>query len=303
MTSGGQDTITVIVNQAAGGGRCGKKASSVLNELQEGVNACLDIHHTGKPGDATLIARQAWLAGSRRFWCVGGDGTLFEVINGLFPHDSDDRPCVGVLPLGTGNSFLRDFNIHDTKTAISALSREKFRTVDAIRLEHDEGVIYFMNLCSIGFSARVGMATNRWFKPFGAAGYNMAVVLSLLGLNHPVYPLSIDNAPVDDRPCTLISFCNSRYTGGTMMMAPEADTGDGHMDIIRLNSMGRLSLLRAFPKIFDGSHINLEQVECERAEKVVFQDPQPMDVLLDGEVFHIIPRSIQVFAGALDVYT
>ena len=111
MTSGRQNTITVIVNQAAGGGRCGKKAPEVLKELQARVNTELDIHTTGKPGDATLIARQAWLSGCRRFWCVGGDGTLFEVINGLFPHQSDDRPVIGVLPLGTGNSLVEHFGV------------------------------------------------------------------------------------------------------------------------------------------------------------------------------------------------
>ena len=303
MISGGQDAITVIVNKAAGGGRCGRNAPVVLKELCDAMDAELDVHYTGKPGDATLLARQARLAGRGIFWCVGGDGTLFEVINGIFPDEGESRPQLGVLPLGTGNSFLRDFGINTTDEAKKALLQPKNRTVDIIRLDHDEGALYFINLCSIGLSAKVGVTTNRWFKPLGAGGYNLSVILCLLGLRHPIFTFAIDEAPVDERPCTLVSFCNSRFTGGAMMMAPNANTGDGLMDVVRLGPMGRFGLLRAFPKIFDGSHINLEQVEYEQSGKVIFQNPQPMDVLLDGEVFHIIPRSIQVCPGALDVCT
>lgn len=296
-------TITVIVNGAAGGGRCGRKAAEVLQTLASSVNLQFEIHQTCEPGEATLIARKAWSDGRRHFWSVGGDGTLFEIVNGLFPQVGLELPRIGVLPLGTGNSFLRDFGIHNAATAIEALKRDHPRRVDVIQLDHDEGSLFFLNLCSIGFSAAVGVATNRWFKPLGSKGYNLAVILCLLGLKHQIFPLTLDDSLLDSLPSTMISFCNSRYTGGTMKMAPQADTADGLMDVIRLGKISRFGLLAAFPKIFSGNHIRLKEVSSRQASRVVFHDPGPMDVLLDGEVYHIVPRSLRVLPAVLDVST
>src|SRR4051812_46745340 len=103
-----------IVNPAAGGGRCGRMAEAALNGLRAG-NVDLEIATTKQPGDATLLARAAYARGVRHFIAVGGDGTVCEIVNGLFPEaasptTNEDRPSLGFLPLGTGNSFLRDFS-------------------------------------------------------------------------------------------------------------------------------------------------------------------------------------------------
>ncbi|MEO0326442.1 MAG: acylglycerol kinase family protein, partial [Myxococcota bacterium] len=107
-------SIMAIVNGAAGGGSCGRLASDALARLgQQGVR--LEAHYTRGPGHATQLAREAWRDGWRRFLAVGGDGTGFEVVNGLLGDEGDEgeraRPALGLMPLGTGNSFLRDFQI------------------------------------------------------------------------------------------------------------------------------------------------------------------------------------------------
>src|SRR5688500_2909574 len=101
-----------VVNPAAGGGRCGKQFPAALERLRNaGVE--IDVVETGGPGEATPLVQRAWHEGRRRFIGVGGDGTGYEIVNGLFPLASADRsgerPSLGFLPLGTGNSFLRDF--------------------------------------------------------------------------------------------------------------------------------------------------------------------------------------------------
>ena len=288
---GGADpmtTWTTIVNGAAGGGRCASQATDALNRLREG-GLNLDVHFTQCIGHASDIAKEQHAQGSRHFITVGGDGTTYEVINGLFPRTSDDPVTLGFLPLGTGNSFIRDFGINDTQTALDALIRANTTSCDVVRVEHSVGELHYINLMSVGFSAKVGALTNKRFKPFGAAGYAMAVGVSVLGLEQPRYRMSIEGGAPEEKPCTLISFSNSRYTGGTMMMAPSADPSDGAVDIIHIGKLSRLGLLKAFPKIYQGSHVAIDAVDTRLAKAITFHGSGPVDCMIDGENYE--PRT------------
>jgi len=130
-----------IVNPAAGGGRCGKLAPQALSRVREaGVD--LEIAQTSRAGEATGLARAAYAQGYRNFLAVGGDGTSFEIVNGLFPEaETEGRPALGLLPLGTGNSFLRDFTSRGVEHSIEALRRNSRRVCDVIRLRHATGDI------------------------------------------------------------------------------------------------------------------------------------------------------------------
>src|SRR5271156_2134097 len=98
-----------IVNPAAGGGRCGRLAPEILKRLRDsGIE--MEVARTTRAGEASELARRAYAQGVRNFLAVGGDGTSYEIVNGLFPEAlTRERPALGFLPLGTGNSFLRDF--------------------------------------------------------------------------------------------------------------------------------------------------------------------------------------------------
>jgi YegS/Rv2252/BmrU family lipid kinase len=291
-----------IANPAAGGGRCGKQLDATLKSL-EAEGHTFNVHLTRAAGDGVALAREGFAAGARRFLAVGGDGTSYEVVNGLFPEAlaSGERPVLASLPLGTGNSFLRDFGIDSAPKAVAALRAGQRRPVDVVRCDHADGQLFFINLLSTGFSATVGELTNRRFKPFGPAGYILAVVASLAKLQHPVLPLRADAGALDGRPATLLSFSNSRFTGGTMQMAPLADTGDGQLDIIRIGAISPLQLLRAFPKIFQGTHVRLPFVEQQRARAVEFSGEQPVDVMVDGEIRRLLLRRLEVLPAALEV--
>jgi len=293
-------TWTTIVNGAAGGGRCAEAATAALGRLRQG-GLTLDVRFTERAGHATEIARKRHEEGARHFITVGGDGTSFEVVNGLFPRDGDGAVTLGFLPLGTGNSFVRDFGVTDTESAIEALIKGDKRPCDVVKLTHDGGDLHYINLMSVGFSARVGALTNRRFKGFGAAGYALAVGASVVGLKQPRFGFALDDGAPDERPCTLLSFSNSRFTGGTMMMAPEADPGDGFVDVIRIGELSRLGLLRAFPKIYQGTHVALDSVESSLAKRVEFRGVGTLDCMIDGEIMSLGLRSLEVLPGSLEV--
>ena len=289
-----------VVNPAAGGGRCGKRAPSALAKIRE-AGLELDVRSTTGPAQASQMVKDAWADGYRRFLGLGGDGTGFEIINGLFPNETDERPTLALLPLGTGNSFLRDFAIDNPETALRAITRGETHTCDVVRATHAAGELHYINLLSLGFSAEAGHLTNERFKPFGPAGYIAAVLMTAARLKSPVFPLRVDDGMTDERPCVLLSFSNSRYTAGTMMMAPHADASDGALDVIRIGEMGRLSFVKSFPKIFAGTHVTHPGVEESQAHRIDLDLPGPVNVMVDGEILELMLERLEVVPGAVEI--
>lgn len=293
--------LLAIVNGAAGGGACGRRAPEALAQLKTSFPD-LEQAWTDGPEHATTLAREAWHDGVRHFLAVGGDGTAFEVLNGLFPRaDGDDVPTLGYLPLGTGNSFVRDFGVTDRASALRALLAQRRSRVDVVRAEHDDGVFHFVNLCSVGFTAEAGELTNRRFKALGAAGYIAATLVTLVRLKHPVVPVRLDEGDWDRRPAALLSFSNSGFTGGTMNMAPGADPADGRLDVIRVGALGRARFLATFPKIFQGTHTAARDIEQTLATTVELELDAPIACMVDGEILTVRLNRLEVLHRALEV--
>ena len=299
------ETFTAIINPAAGGGRCGQRAPAVLDQLRsKGIE--VEAHFTVGPGDATRIASQLSAAGRRRFIAVGGDGTSFEILNGLGARlaatEPSERAALGFLPLGTGNSFLRDFGPGTAESAIEALVQRRARACDVMRLEHETGELHYLNLLSLGFVAEICTLANRHFKAFGAGGYGLGVLLALAKLDSRTVRMRVDGETPWEQAMVFVSVCNSRFTGGSMMMAPYADTADGLSDVIVCGQMDRLTLLRTFPKIFRGQHVHHHAIRASRARSLEFFESAPIDLMIDGEVVRHAPKRISVRPGALDVF-
>ncbi|HET8677168.1 MAG TPA: YegS/Rv2252/BmrU family lipid kinase [Blastocatellia bacterium] len=290
-----------VVNPAAGNGRCGKMVGPVLERLRAaGIE--MDVVETRRAGHAMELAREAYLSGTRRFLAVGGDGTSFEIVNGLFPEaETGERPTLGFLPLGTGNSFLRDFTEEGERHAIECIIEDRSRPCDVIRLTHKEGIIYYINILSLGFVADVCTLANRRFKRMGAAGYPLAVVLCLARFKQSVFPMRIDRSSETNAHRTaLLIFNNSKFTGGKMMLAPFADTNDGLIDIVRW-SAGRFDFISNFSKVYDGSHVTHPLLWQAKAGRIDFDLDAPVDIMVDGEVLTLHCESLEVIPSALNV--
>jgi diacylglycerol kinase (ATP) len=291
-----------VVNPAAGGGRCGRLAPAALERVRA-AGITLEVAQTTRAGEAVELARRAYENGFRNFLAVGGDGTSFEIINGLFPRAlSSERPALGFLPLGTGNSFLRDFTSRGTDHTIEALRKGVRRSCDVIRLQHADGEIYFLNLVSLGFPADVGALTNRRFKRWGELGYILGVLTRLARLDHAAFPHRLNtDADWDRRPCLFLTFSNSKFTGGKMMIAPKADPADGQIEYVRWSPIGRLRLLWTFPRLFTGTHIEHRLASRAPAQRIELDLPGAVNVLVDGEILRLHCRSLEILPGALDV--
>ena len=299
-----RETFFAIVNPAAGGGRSGKLAGPAIARLrQSGLQ--VDVIASTGPGHAAELAREAYDQRYRRFIAVGGDGTAHEILNGVFNHaGANARISLGFLPLGTGNSFLRDFVAKNTaEAALQALLENRKRAVDLLRLTHSTGQIYAFNLLSVGFTADVATLTNTYFKPLGPLGYLLGVFVRVAQLHRRAFPLRCDDDKNwDERRCLFLTFNNSKYTGGTMLIAPNADPSDALIEFVRWGPIGRLGLLRMLPKLYDGSHI-LHPLASRRPVRCVeFNLPGPVDVMIDGEIANLQIRSLDIIPSAVDVH-
>jgi len=290
-----------IVNPAAGGGKCGRLADAALERVS-GAGIDLDVVLTNRTGEATELARSAYRQGVRQFLAVGGDGTAFEIVNGLFPEAlSNGRPSLGFLPLGTGNSFLKDFTPRGVEHTIEALKSGSRRACDVIRLRHSEGDLYYLNLLSLGFPADVGELVNRRFKRWGQLGYIAGVFVRLAGLEHSSFPHRLNQSGEwDRRPALFLSFNNSKFTGGKMMIAPNAEATDGQIEYVRWGPISRLGLVKMLPRLFTGTHINDPRASRSSAKSIELQIYRPVNVMIDGEIMCLECRSLEILPSALD---
>jgi YegS/Rv2252/BmrU family lipid kinase len=297
----GQSYLT-IVNPAAGGGKSRKLLGPALDRLRAG-GIEVELAETRTPGDATRIAREAYARGQRQFIAVGGDGTSYEVVNGLYPEASEhERPTLGFLPLGTGNSFLRDFSERGVEHAIEALLASRSQPCDVLRLKHREGVIHYINLLSMGFTADVATLRARRFSGWGELGYVISIFLALARFRRRPFPVRLEGErDVDRRRCLFLTFNNSKFTGGTMMIAPRAQVNSGLIDYVRWGPIGRLGLIRNLPGLYDGTHIEHPLAEHKAVPRVEFALEEPVDVMVDGEVITLHCEELDVLPGALNV--
>ncbi|HEV2401078.1 MAG TPA: diacylglycerol kinase family protein [Candidatus Sulfotelmatobacter sp.] len=295
-------TYLAIVNPAAGGGKSRELLGPALERLRK-AGVQVEVAITASPSEATRIAREAYSRGTRNFIAVGGDGTSYEIVNGLFPESATgERATLGFLPLGTGNSFLRDFSDRGVEYAIESLIAERSRPCDVLRMRHRSGTIYFINLLSMGFSADVATLRARRFAHWGEFGYFMSIFLTLARFNRRPLGTKIEGQEsFDDRRCLFVTFNNSKFTGGTMMIAPKAEVDDGLVEYVRWGPIGRIGLIRNLPGLYDGTHIEHPMAERRAVRSVEFNLNGPVDVMVDGEVLSLHCEELDVLPGSINV--
>lgn len=293
-----------IINPNAGSGSCGKKAEALLREIKD-MGISIRPFFTEKPEDATHLARTLWQKGERAFVVFGGDGTTFEVLNGIFPQAMAEPPLLSTIALGTGNSFLRDVKIFNSAQAVDALIKENTQFVDVVQVDHADGTLFYLNILGLGFTAAAGDLTNRKFKFLGTGGYVAAALLSLVGLKYSNDELDLGTNETQEPwlsvPNAMLSFCNSQFTAGALQMAPQACPWDGKVDVVHVGAMTRLELLNNIFKTPKGTHVHHPKVHCAQTETVEFSHPRKQPVMVDGEILHLEIHSLKILPKALRI--
>ena len=171
-----------------------------------------------------------------------------------------------------------------------------------LRLRHRGGVIHYINLLSVGFPADVATLRAQRFSGHGELGYFISIFLGLARLRRRPFPVRVEGeTEFDRRRCLFLTFNNSKFTGGTMMIAPKAEVNSGLIEYVRWGAIGRLGLMRNLPGLYDGTHIEHRLAERKAVKRVEFDLDAPVDVMVDGEVLTLECKELDVLPGALSV--
>ena len=256
---------------------------------------------TDAPGDATRLVAQTDLRRFDAVVAVGGDGTVFEVLNGIFSHPDDKRPSLGVVPMGTGNAFAREFDLfpENWKEAVERMCRGRARPVDVGEISCREGRFYFLNIAGMGFATAAGLKARK-LKFVGKAAYTLGTLWETIGLKSYPLQVKLDGREVEQEN-VLVEVSNSSYTGSSFLIAPQALVDDGYLDVTLLRQLSRTRLLKLFPTIYSGRHIEFDEVETHKAKDIEIQGPPGMLLTVDGEFRGSTPARIRCLPMALNL--
>jgi diacylglycerol kinase (ATP) len=290
--------VLVIYNPQAGNGRARRLLPAIRRGFVErGIDA--EFLLTESSGHATALAQAADLDAYEALIASGGDGTLFEVLNGLMRNPAARKPPLGLVPNGTGNAFMKELGLRkrDWRRAIEIIAANRPRAIDVGRLEADGQSHYFINIVGMGFVAEIAQAAVP-LKRLGAAAYTAAVLRMLPSLRAQAITLELDGETLV-REAVFVEVANSTYTGTDFLIAPRARLDDGLLDVVLLKRISRLALLRLFRTVYDGSHLRHPQVEYFQARSITVTESRPGRLIPDGEVLGHTPARFECLPGAI----
>lgn len=302
----------VIVNPNAGKRKGEKDWLQIASELNAAGIQFTNVF-TEHRNHAVNLTRKYIENGYRNLIVVGGDGTLNEVVNGIFTqhHIPPSEITLAMIPVGTGNDWCRMFNIPgDYKQAVKLILKHKIFTQDTgtikyISNEGKEVTRFFINMAGMGFDALVAQKTNKQ-KDMGKSNplsYVVNIFSSLFSYSVTEVTILLEQEKiVTDLFSMSVGIC--QYNGGGMKQAPEALPDDGLFDLTIIRPVGKFKIIRNILKLFDGSFTHMPEVSTYRSSKIIIHSDPPMYLEADGEslghtpfVFNILPQSLNVISG------
>jgi YegS/Rv2252/BmrU family lipid kinase len=297
----------LIVNPAAGAGKTGKHWPRIAAFLKKlGVKFEHDI--TEAPGHAVELARAAVGKGYRLIISVGGDGTINEVVNGMYDASYLKDVQLGIISTGTGGDYIRTLGVsRNYQEACQHLLHPSRMTVDLGMVEHtvdgQKKQRLFTNFAGLGFDAEVVRATTKKFKKLGSVpSYLMGLFTTLVAYRNRELTIKIDGKTEERKVCTVI-MSNGKYGGGSMFIAPQADIRDGLLDVVIIGDVSKPDLLASLPRIYRGTHLTHPKITLRRAREVEIQSKLSIALQADGELLGKAPARFSVLPAALTVLT
>jgi YegS/Rv2252/BmrU family lipid kinase len=299
--------LTVIVNPHAGRRHVGQEVPELERTLRARGLPYRLVRTQGR-GDATRFAREALEAGGRFLVAVGGDGTVHEVVNGMF--DDEGKPIVpdavlGVVAAGSGCDFVRTFGLPgDATRACNHLTGENTYPLDIGKVTYADGdgtaARYFVNVAEAGLGAAVAARAQRMSPRLGQSKYFLGFWLEL-----PRFKLAGVRVRADRRtyegPAYLIVVANAQYYGGGMKISPRSYPGDGVLDVLVFKGP-KSDSFTMLPKIYRGEHLPHDHVEEFRVKReLVIEADRPLPIEADGEVLGSTSCTVEVLSQPIQM--
>lgn len=310
------DKWMVIVNPNAGVGKGEKDWGKIYDFLVKN-DIPFDSVFTKHKEHAIALTTKFIKKGYRKFIVAGGDGTLNEVVNGIFFQKNIPTTdfLLAMIPVGTGNDWCRMFHIpFKYKQAIKVIKAEKTFIQDIGKVNYFNSSSskkrYFINVAGMGYDAIVAAKTNK-DKEMGHGGaitYLKNLFTSLLFFKHSETVVKIDNEKegIKSKSFSLsVGIC--KYNGGGMMQLPNAIPDDGLLDMTHIKKLGKFTVLKEVKNLYDGSFTKHPKVDTYTGKTFQISSEPPISLEADGEslghspfTFEIIPKSLRVLIGEED---
>jgi YegS/Rv2252/BmrU family lipid kinase len=266
------------------------------------VRAALDRHglehhveETTSLEHARELARVAATAGETAV-ALGGDGLIGALASALCA--SAGAGVLGVLPGGRGNDFARSLGIPlEPVAACEVLATGVERSLD---LGEADGKT-FIGIASCGFDSEANRIANDTKLVRGNLVYAYGALRALAGWRPARFTLTIDGAPPRTVTGYTVAAANSKAYGGGMLMAPDASTSDGLLDVVIVGEVAKLKFLRLLPTVFKGAHVRQPGVEVVRAAQLQVAADRPFTMYADGDPIASLPVSVRAVPDALKV--
>ena len=283
------------------GKKLGPRLLNRVKPLFEAKGIELFVVETTFAGHAKELANQLNITEYDGFIGIGGDGTLHEIINGMLSRHDGRKIPIGIIPGGSGNSYMHDLQLTDPLKAAKAIINGKTRALDTAKVEVNHIIKYSNNMIGWGLVTDVGNQAEH-FRWLGTNRYTILSVVEVLRHKSRPATLIMDDKKIEDE-FTFIIACNSIHVGKGMKMAPKARLDDGLIDLIVIRSgVSRTRLLQVLPKLFDGSHINEPELEYYQTSQFSLI-PETDEILnIDGEIIGSTPIKVEMISNAFDMF-
>lgn len=295
----------LIVNPMAGAGRTARKWPHIMARLQS-IDLRFDYALTEAPGHARELAKEAVARGYELVVSVGGDGTVNEVVNGLYDTGSLADILLGIIGTGTGGDYIRSIGIPRAHLeACQRLKNPRSVAVDLGVIEYLSGGEtvrrLFVNFAGMGFDAEIVRTTTLKYKALKATASYLAGLLSALLLyKNKAVTLLIDGEASEKKVCTVL-LNNGKYGGGGMFAAPGADLSDGLLDVLIIGDLSKRDLLWSLPRLYRGTHLTHPKVTLKKAREIEIRSDDPVFLQADGELLGGLPARCYVLPSLLNV--
>lgn len=280
--------MRVILNPASRGGAGGSLRGEIATALT-GIDGGFEIVETSHAGHATALAREAVAQGVRTIVAAGGDGTIHEVGNGILLATESDRHAnvaLGIIPIGTGNDFVKVIpGVHTRAEALRTLRAGQRRIFDVGLAEWVGGKEYFLNAMGTGVDVEVVRQIQRLSRGTGALVYLQGLIRALATYRALPLHLTTEMEQFSER-VMIIAVANGRCIGGSFRICPRAMPNDGWLDLCIVQEVPLLGQVALVPRIVMGTHESSPRVRSRQVKRVTLAVPAGDSLFfqLDGEL-------------------
>lgn len=293
----------VIVNPTSGNGISKRLWPKIKKELLN-QNFDFEVAFTQHKEHSKELVKNALSANFTKIISVGGDGSLHNIVNGIFKSTTDYKSIkLGVIPIGTGNDWVRSYKIPiNYRKAIAIIKKEHtyYQDIGKITLLTKNKEFFFNNIAGIGFDGHVVYKVHK-YKYLGFLAYLTGALVSLVGFKRKNLHIEFNQTNISEKSLMLLIGIGN-YCGGGMQLTENVKTNDGLFDISYIKNVSLFTVLKYINKLFKGTITELPIIETYKTTgvKVTIKPTEEMYLQADGELIEtdsftaaILPRALQ----------